>query len=272
MLLGLTISVIGVLSTCSSFVTWSFLVVGTLSASGWLKPKLTPPSFALFFVVSALSGLLWLIGSVGLPLSNVILQLAILLKAGLAPFHFWVCKVLVPLDQVSLCIVLGPLKLVPLRLITTLSTPSLMLALPSMVLGLVLLWSSPCLNLLLYASGSLQLVLVLAAGHHLGLLYFTIYCITLSCVVLARFRMCSPTFVVLSLAGIPPYRIFSGKLLLIATLPSVFGCLVVLLSVLTVRPYIEVGLALHSKAHTLLSFAGLTVLVPALLVHSCSLL
>jgi len=96
---------------CSTLPIWSFIVLGTLSICGWLKTKVGTDALALYFVVSVVRSLLFLMSSGAHILSASILQLALLLKLGLAPFHFWVYKVIISLSTSSACVFLGPLKL-----------------------------------------------------------------------------------------------------------------------------------------------------------------
>ena len=110
MLLGILISVTGTILVCSQFWVWSFLVLGSLSVSCWLKTKVTTDAIVLYFVVSVLGSLVFLVSWSGQSFSIALLQLSLMLKLGLAPFQFWVFKVLSPLDLSSLCFFLGPTK------------------------------------------------------------------------------------------------------------------------------------------------------------------
>lgn len=109
-LLGILVGVIGTTLLQSHLMIWSFLVIGSLSVCGWLKTKVPSDALVLYFVVSALGRLLFLVRCSEFVLSSILLQLALLLKIGLAPFQFWVFKVLFPLNIASLCFFLGPLK------------------------------------------------------------------------------------------------------------------------------------------------------------------
>merc|ERR1719211_593044 len=128
---------------------WSFLVVGSLSVSGYLKTQIPPDALVLYFVVSALGSLLFLLSCSEFVLSNLLLQLALLLKLGLAPFQFWVYKVLLPLKITSLCFFLGPLKVGLLWVLVNITHPSLILASASLILGIILLWLSSQIHLVL---------------------------------------------------------------------------------------------------------------------------
>ena len=111
MLLGILTSVLGTCLSSSQLLVWSFLVIGSLSVCGWLKASISSDALVLYFVVSVLGGLLFLVRSSETVFSSLILQLALLLKLGIAPFQFWVFKVLSQLSLGQLCFFLGPSKL-----------------------------------------------------------------------------------------------------------------------------------------------------------------
>jgi len=115
------------------------MVVGTLSVCGWLKPKVAADALVLYFVMSVLGSLVFLVSCSGVLFSSILLQLSLLLKIGLAPFQFWVFKVLSKLDISSLCFFLGPLKMGLLWLVVNVSHPSFLLNTASLVIGLILL-------------------------------------------------------------------------------------------------------------------------------------
>jgi len=139
MLLAILFSVLGTTLVLSHLVIWSFLVLGSLSTCGWLKAKVHSEALVLYFVVSAIGSLLFLVRIGASPLTSLLLQLALLLKLGMAPFQFWVYKVLCPLCVSSLCFFLGPLKVGLLWLLVNIQHPSLVLASASLALGIILL-------------------------------------------------------------------------------------------------------------------------------------
>merc|ERR1712212_628272 len=108
MVLGLFMFVFGISLCCTTLSTWFFIVIGSLSICAWLKGKVPSDALVLYFTVSVLGGLLYLLSATNQLLSSIFLQVALLLKLGLAPFQFWVYKVLSHLPLVSLCLFLGP--------------------------------------------------------------------------------------------------------------------------------------------------------------------
>lgn len=179
MLLGILISVLGTTLVISHLFVWAFLVIGSLSVCGWLKPKVTSDALVTYFVVSVLGSLLFLVRCSTSSLSSILLQLSVLIKLGMAPFQFWVYKVLRPLRILDLCFFLGPNKVGLLWLLVSICSPSLLLASASIILGLRLLILSSSLCLVLFASGATQLLILMLLGSSSFILYYSIYLLAL---------------------------------------------------------------------------------------------
>jgi len=204
MLLGILISVIGAALCTSHLIIWSFLVLSTLSTCGWLKSRLPRDALVLYFIVSVLGGLLFLVSSCEFTFSCLLLQLALLLKLGFSPFHFWALKVLLSLDLVSLCFFMGPLKIGILYLFLGISRPSIPLLSLSLLTGLVLLFLASHISGLLFASGSVQLLILVLLGPSLGPSYYLIYLVALLGIVFFAWSLISQYFAFLALSGLPP--------------------------------------------------------------------
>lgn len=266
MLLGLLFSVLGTALTSTHLLTWSFLVLGTLSATCWLKDKLTSVTLALFFVVSCLGGLMFLLASGPHFISALLLQLALLLKLGFAPFQFWVFKVLPQLDLVSVCLFLGPLKFGYLFLLASLSSSAFFLYLASLFVGLLVLYLSSSLQLVLYASGAAQLVILIALGPDLMPVYLLIYVLALFGIGAYEWGLVSPLFGFLSLGGLPPLAMFWPKAMALVSLPPCFGVLVLFVSVSSLFPYLLCSISLSCTFASSQLFCSLLSLVPCSLV------
>jgi len=208
MLLGIYISIIGIVLVVSPLVTWFFIVLGTLSTLGFLKPKISSSSLVLYFVVSVLGSLLFLVSSGALIFSGLLLQLAMLLKIGLAPFHFWVSSVLRSLDLVSLFLFLGPIKFGFLFLFLDSSSSTFLLALPSLLLGLSFLWLGSQAWSVIYASGSSNLIILLFLSPTIFTSYYLIYCVSLFGLVLLQYKLISSYLAFLNLGAVPPLSLF----------------------------------------------------------------
>jgi len=252
----------------SHLMIWSFLVIGSLSVCGWLKTKVSSDALVLYFLVSALGRLLFLLSCSVFVLSNALLQLSLLLKLGLAPFQFWVYKVLTPLNITSLCFFLGPLKVGLLWLLVNITHPSLVLASASLCLGIILLWLSSRLNLVMYASGSCQVLILHVLGPSFFSLYYSVYLLALVGISWFRSKIISSFFAFLSLGALPPLTMFWAKVLALFTLPTTYAGLVIITSLLSLWPYIRCSIDLNTRSSTSLLHGSVLILFPCYIVFS----
>jgi len=242
--------------------------MGSLSVCGWLKAKVPSDALVLYFVVSALGRLLFLVRCSEFSLSTTLLQLSLLLKLGLAPFQFWVFKVLFPLNIPSLCFFLGPLKVGLLWLLVNINHPSLILASASLCLGIILLWLSSQIQLVLYASGASQLFILVVLGPSFFPIYFLVYLLALLGIYWFRSNIISSFFAFLSLGALPPLTMFWAKVIALFLLPTLYAGIVLLTSLLSLWPYIRCSLGLNDSTSTSFLHCSLLVLFPCYLVIS----
>jgi len=259
--------VIGTSICCSSLPIWSFIVLGTLSICGWLKAKVSSDALVLYFVVSVVRSLLFLMRTGAHSHSASLLQLALLLKLGFAPFHFWVYKVIISLSPTSLCVFLGPLKLGILWLLVNIDYPSILLFSASLFLGLILLWSSSNLHLLLFGSGARQLIILVLLGPFFFPSYFLIYLVALLGVALVSYRIISPFLAFACLSGIPPLTMFWAKVLAIYQTPLIWAALIIFVSSLSLWPYMHCSLSLPSSSTTSFVPVSLLSLLPCFITY-----
>jgi len=243
MLLGIFLSVIGLVSSSSHLVCWAFLVLSTLSTCAWLKPKVLAVPLSLYFVISVLGSLLFLLSCCNFPLSCLVLQLSILLKIGLAPFHFWIQSLICSLDLSSLFIFFGPAKTGLLWLLVCESHFSPVLSIPSFLLGYSLLWLGTSVPLIIFASGSVQLLILSLLTSSSFICYWIIYLLSLSGLFFLHHSLLTGFFTFLSLAGIPPLTMFWGKVFILSVLPLFSSLPVLLISLLSFWPYLHVSLS-----------------------------
>lgn len=242
------------------------MVIGSLSVCGWLKAKVSTDALVLYFVISVVGSLLFLVSSREVFCSSLIIFLALLLKLGLAPFQFWVFKVLTTLDLSRLCFFLGPLKVGLLWLSINIVHPSLPLASLSLFLGLIVLWVSSQACLVLYASGSCQLLILILLGPSAFSLYYSIYLIALFSVFLFRTGTLSPLLAFLGLGALPPLTIFWAKVFALLFLPFAYGVLVVIISLLRLWPYIRCSLSFPFASSSSFVQVFLLILCPIYLI------
>ena len=266
MIIGIFISVLGSTLLTSHLFIWVFLVVGTLSVCSWLKTKVSSDALVLYFVVSVLGRLLFLVSCSGFWFSSILLQLALLLKLGLAPFHFWVFKVLGPMSIGPLIFFLGPPKVGLLWLSVSISHPSLILSSASLLLGVSVLWVSAKVQYVLYGSGSCQLLILMLLGPSSFLCYYFIYLLALLGVFWSSCSLLSFFFAFLGLGSLPPLSLFWGKVFALSRLP-LGGCVVVLLSSLVcLFPYIRCSLVFDSRSPSSLFHGVILTILPIFLV------
>lgn len=115
--MGILISMLGQVCCSSSLSLWSFLVLSTVCSICYFKQYFTPASLVLYFICSVVAGLIFLCGSLCFNFASCVSNLGLLLKLGLAPFHFWLVKVATSLSLFPLFTLLGLLKVGPLFLL-----------------------------------------------------------------------------------------------------------------------------------------------------------
>jgi len=240
------------------------LVLGTASACGWLKPKVRPSALALTYVVSVVSRLLFLSSCSVFSFSDLFLQLSLLLKLGLPPFQFWVFKVLQSLSLVDLCFFVGPIKSGLLWLLVSSCSTALFLVSVSLIIGILLLWNTCTIQLLLFGSGLCQAFIFVCLGPSVFPLYFRIYLLALLGVSMSQTSLLSPFLAFLRLGSLPPLSIFWAKVLAISCLPNHLVCLVLLVSILTLWPYVRFAITSSSpsSSSSSLTFFLLLILPP----------
>jgi len=265
-LLGIFISVIGITLTVSHALIWSFMVLGSLSVCGWLKTKVASDALVLYFVISVMGSLLFLVSSSGGFFTRILIQISLLLKIGIAPFQFWVFKILPSLEVPSLCFFLGPLKVGLLWLVVNVVHPSLILASASLVIGIILLWLSSQSHIVLFASGSCQLLILVLLGPSPFAEYFSIYLLALLGVIWFSSGYISSLIAFLGLGALPPLTIFWAKVLALSALPFVYSVLVIVVSLLSLWPYIRCSVGLRSSSSTNFLHCLLLILYPLFIV------
>jgi len=268
MVVGIWLSSLGLVSFTSSVLSWFWIILSTLSFVGWLKGQINSSALSLFFVASLISSLLFLLGTLSGPFSHILIQLSILLKLGYAPFQFWVYKILPLLKFNNLVLFLGPLKFGFLMLFSQLNSIFTPFVLPSLFLGIVLLWRSTSLQTILYASGSRMFFFLTLLGGPCPLIFILIYNLSLLLVLCWHFGLSSLFFALLSLVGLPPLGMFWAKAILLAVLPFIFALLLLLISSLTFWTYCRCGTLSRDVCHTSFTISRLTILLPCTLVFA----
>jgi len=196
--------------------------------------------------------------------SDLVLLLSLLLKLGLPPFQFWVYVVLRSLSLPDLCFFIGPLKTGLLWLLVSSSLSALLFVSLSLFIGILLLWHSSSIHILLFGSGLCQVVVLTCLGPSVFPLYYSIYLLALLGVSVSQTSLLSPLLAFLRLGSLPPLTIFWAKVLAISCLPNTLVYLVLLVSILTLWPYVRYAISCSSMASSTssLPFVILLILPP----------
>ena len=220
--------------------------MGTLCLTSYVSSLVPSSSLILFFAVSELGSLLFLLGSLLDGPSCLVLALSLLLKLGFAPFQFWVYPVLSHLSIPSLFFIIGPSKLGLIHLFVSVCGPYSCLCYLCLLVGLNIMFLSSSLNFLLYASGSVQLLFLVCLGPQAFFPYYFSYLTAVFCLVACYYSLLSPLSSILSLSGLPPLVFFWGKVFALSVLPFYCGCLLLLSSCLSLFPYLSWALLQHT--------------------------
>lgn len=146
------------------------------------------------------------------------------------------------------------------------SHPTFLLVSASLLLGLLLLWLSHQFHLVLYASGSCQLLILVLIGPSTFIPYYSIYLLALLGIYWSSTGSVSSLFAFLRLGALPPLTMFWAKVLALSSLPFISSVLVIFISLLTLWPYVSCSLSLRSRSRTSLLHRLLLITYPLFLV------
>merc|ERR1712212_1011293 len=151
-----------------------------------------------------------------------------------------------------------------LWLLVSSSSTALFLVSVSLIFGVLLLWNTSTIQLLLFGSGLCQTFIFVCLGPRVFPLYFRIYLLALLGVSMSQTPLLSPFLAFLRLGSIPPLSIFWAKVLAISCLPNSLCCLVLLVSILTLWPYVRFSITStsSSSSSSSLPFIFLLILPP----------
>merc|ERR1712212_331927 len=246
-----------------------FLVVGTLSTSAWLKPKLDSTILGSYFIVSVVGSLLFLFSSLVSSSHGALFGLSLFLLIGMPPFQFWLVRVLPSLDLPSSIFFLGPAKTGYVFLLLCHPSSFFLLGLFSFLFGTYLLWTAVSLPLVIFGSQCCNLTFLLFLSSSFAASFWLIYCFSLFALVFVSFGLLSPFMGISCLVGIPPLGIFWAKALSFSTLPLLTSAFLIAPSALTIFPYSHVGLTtVHKHSSSFLVLAAYVLLPLACLLLS----
>jgi len=172
-----------------------------------------------YYIPSVIGGLLWLVGSFCYPFLPYLIFFGLSLKLGLFPFTGWAVTVCLGLNPLQLFLFLGPLKVGLLYLIVFSTPVCVPLSFLSFVFGLVMLSNSNTFALILLSSSLVTFFYLILISPFAFIFYLCAYLVTLFLLCGLPFLECSILTALLGLAGLPPFALFWGKLLVLVSLP-----------------------------------------------------
>lgn len=221
------------LSSSNWLITWvgiEISLIGLIPLSIRLfEVSVREPLIKYFIIQRMARSIILFFGLLVFSLQNIrdsivlLLSLSIIIKLGFFPLHFWVIPVVSGLSFYQNIIILGPQKIVPLRLIINIFTLSRVEGLSILVLilsRLSIIWGS------LVSNNTTEIKIIIGGSSitHTGwigfgliyggiwvyfFIYFIVTLILLYCLNEVDFLLRS--FLLLSLSGLPPFVLFSGK-------------------------------------------------------------
>nr|YP_008965291.1 NADH dehydrogenase subunit 2 [Marphysa sanguinea]AHC01842.1 NADH dehydrogenase subunit 2 [Marphysa sanguinea] len=253
----LLMSTLAVVSSSTFLTMWAALELNLMSIIPLMltsNNKLESEAAVKYFLAQALGSSMFLISYLALSqglflITNqntpyMIMSIALMIKVGAAPTHFWFPSVMSSSSWL-ICILLATWqKIAPLTMITIMFPPSnkfifLAAASSSLIGGILGLNQTQLTSLLAYSSiGHLGWILaIIYNSKYMGILYFSIYAITTSSLmilfylintysikqtasnsILSSDKYFIPMLLLLSLGGLPPLLGFAPKLMTLTLL------------------------------------------------------
>lgn len=242
---GVVLGSLGAISTESWPTIWIILEVNLISFLPLITIKWNVKKIRIiYFIVQRVGSLTLLTGGVMSDRTVYFskwISLGLLLKASLAPMHFWGAPVIVTLNKLMRFIFLTWQKIAPVILLITVTAKFLLcsvLLLNALVatIGGV---GRKNIFLLIFYSGLIHISWVLAAPMVGSCTYFLMYLATSAPIF---FNTTDLPILIMNLAGFPPLTGFFMKLTVLQELRSILGVLLLTLSLLLLFSYIRLFL------------------------------
>jgi len=203
----------------------------------------------IYFIVQRIGSLSILAGGLIRDSNGVLWKwicFGLLLKASLAPLHFWGPGLLINLGKIKAFIFLTWQKVLPLCLlfITTSKFFIKCLTILNLLIAARCRLGSKHLYVLLFFSRLMHVGLVLTRPSSVATQYFGLYCLCCAPVFIIRLLGIDLSLLILNLAGLPPLTGFFMKLMVLQSLSVDFGFMVLRLSLLLLFAYLRLFLFL----------------------------
>ena len=134
-----------------------------------------------------------------------------------------------------------------------------------LLFGLIIMYSTSSICLILYSSGSTQLVLLFFIDSPFFVLYYSIYLISLFAATSSSLALLSGFSGMLFMIGIPPLGMFWAKLAAVLVFPLTGTLILFIVSLLTLVPYTYTALSFRTADHSSMSVLSLLVILPVAL-------
>ena len=248
---GIILGTIGGVSSESWPIVWIIIELNLISFLSLISNKWTLKRITMvYFVVQRVGSLAILASRIICDLSSMLVRcisFGLILKLGLAPFHFWCGPFVVLLSSTSSIVFLTWQKIAPMALY--INTTSQILLCLCLLLNLIV--SASCrigskhLYLLLFFSGLIHMRWVIAASQSSALLYFSLYCL---CTAPLFFNPPGLPLLILNLAGLPPITGFFIKLIVLQSTSLALGSSLLLFSFASLFAYLRLFLFMFSSS------------------------
>lgn len=243
---GVFLGALGVLSTDEWPFAWLILELNLISfipilTKTWSMKKL----IILYFIVQRVGSLAILTSGLVSDRTTRFSQwalLGLLLKARLAPFHFWGGEMVVSINRGLTCLFLTWQKIAPLAILLRYSNLAIMVFLNLLVAARCSV-ASKKLRLVIFFSGLINICWVLVAPRTLAYKYFILYCLISAPI----FFLDTNPFLILNIAGLPPMSGFFIKLRVLQTTNVDMGIVLLTFSVPLLYAYMRVFVLSPSK-------------------------
>jgi len=252
-LVGILISLLGLVSCTTSLSLWSFLVLSSICSVCYFKQYLSSSCLVLFFICTVVGGLLFLGGALSFSYTSWLINIGLLLKLGLAPFHFWLVKVASSLSKFPLFTLLGFLKVGPLYLLVSGTDSLFFWGSLSLGFGIILIFRASSVSYVLVGSGLILFWVLSTLEPWFFVPYVLAYNISLLLCCCPLLLSISTLIAFLSLSGLPPFPLFWVKLLILTSVPATTSFSLLLASALSLFPYTHLGLVLQAGPTTSVS-------------------
>jgi len=244
---GVLLGTLGTVSAEALPIIWILIEINLISfiplfSKKWNNKKVS----MLYFVVQRIGSLTLLCGGFVSDVSRTggkFAILGLLMKASLAPFHFWGGPFITNLSPICGMIFLTWQKIAPIFLLYHSTNKSVIhwIALLNALVASLCALGSKSILLLLFFSGLIHAGWILVTLYYCAVYYFAVYIMILTPIFIIPGRL-NLSILMLNLAGLPPLTGFMIKLLAIQGIEIGMGGIFLALSALFLFCYLRIFL------------------------------